>query len=251
MNATPRRSSPPLHSPELRRGDPEERFLDDTGIVRERHSGPVFGALAVFGGQVERMVALSLGWSVALVPGAIAFAAPGLPGWVRLALVATSCLLVVPATGMLYALAAAALDGDEVGPAMALEALRSGWADAVRVLALPYLILVGLIMVAVLATGLHPVAAVVSQLSLLAALVCSCWWVPLLVRLPGATGIGVLRGAVLLCWRRPGLTVRGALGSAAFLIIGLLTVAGFVLAVPAVLALIQVNLLDQAGADDG
>ncbi|MFC7619347.1 hypothetical protein [Microlunatus sp. GCM10028923] len=224
--------------------------LDHTGIAPERHRGPVIGALAVFGGQVERMVGLSLGWSLSLAPATVAFAASGLPAGVRLALAAATCLLVVPATGMLYALVSAALDGEELGLATAVEAMRGVWADAVRVLALPYLILVGLIMAAVLAAGTHPVVAVGAQLSLLVVSVCSIWWAPLLVRVPGATALGVLRGAALLVWRRPGLTVRGALASAVFLIIGVLTVAGAVLAVPAVLALIQVNLLDHAGEGD-
>lgn len=223
-------------------------FFDDAGIVRENHRGPVVGALAVFGDQVERMVAMSLAWTATLVPAALAVAFPALPMPVRLGLLMVSSLAVVPATGMLYVLAAAALDGDEVGVRAAVAALRSTSLSSLRVLAPLAALMFVVGWTAVLTTrfngDLIPVAVVV-QLALLLLLTCAMYWGPLLARVPGATTAGVLRGAAVLLWRRPGTTMRVGLASLVLAGLGVLTVAGLALAVPAALALVHVNLLDQ------
>lgn len=224
-------------------------FLDDAGIVRENHRGPVVGALAVFGDQVERMVAMSLAWTATLVPAALAVAFPALPMPVRLVLLMVSSLAVVPATGMLYVLAAAALDGDEVGVRAAVAALRSTWLSSLRVLGPLAALLFVVGWTAVVSVGFTAVAVVV-QLALLLLLTCAMYWGPLLVRVPGATTAGVLRGAAVLLWRRPGTTVRVGLASLVLAGLGVLTVAGLALAVPAALALVHVNLLDQVWTNE-
>jgi hypothetical protein len=226
-------------------------FFDDAGIAVENHRGPVIGGLAAFGDQVERMVGLSLAWAATLLPAAVAFAAPSLPAGVRAVLLVVSSLAVVPASGALYALAAAAVDGDEVGVRMAVSTVRSTWLSSLRVLGPLYGVVVALALTAVLATGLHPVPAVVSQIVLLLALTVSMSWGPLLVQIPDATALGVLRGSVLLAWRNPGLIARVGLATLVFAALGALTIAGMALAVPAVLALLHSNLVDHAGGVDG
>lgn len=226
-------------------------FFDDAGIVRENHRGPVVGALAVFGEQVERMVGVNLAWAATLAPAAAAFAFPELPAVVRGVLLAGSSLAVVPATGALYRLAAAAMDGDEVGGRAAIDAVRSSWLTSLRVLGPLYGVVVALALTAVLATGLHPVAAVVAQVATLLALTASMFWGALLARIPDATSAGLLRGSLLLAWRSPALTARAGFATLVFAGIGALTVAGLALAVPAVLALLHTNLVDHAGGTDG
>ncbi|WP_116951658.1 hypothetical protein [Jiangella endophytica] len=226
-------------------------FFDDGGIVRENHRGPVIGALAVFGEQVERMVGLSLAWAATLLPAALAFALPGLPAGVRAVMLIVSSVAVVPATGALYTLAAAALDGDEVGVRAAVHAVRSTWLPSLRVLGPLFGAVLALALTAVLATGLHPVAAVVAQVAALLAFTVSMVWGPLLVRVPEATTTGVLRGSLVLVWRSPGLIARAGFATLVFAAIGALTIAGTALAVPAVLALLHTNLVDHAGGVDG
>lgn len=224
-------------------------FFDDAGIVRENHRGPVIGALAAFGDQVERMVGLSLAWSSTLAPAAVALAFPSLPPAVRAALFVVSSLAVIPATGALYTLAAAALDGDEVGVRATLAAVRSGWTSSLRVLGPPFAVTFVIAWTTGLATGFTAIAAVVTQVALLLVLTCALYWGPLLARVPDATALGVLRGSVVLAWRHPGMTVRVGLATLFFAALGVMTLAGAALAVPVILALLQVNLLDQVGGD--
>ncbi|TDD72631.1 hypothetical protein E1262_01870 [Jiangella aurantiaca] len=226
-------------------------FFDDAGIVRENHRGPVIGALAVFGEQVERMVGVSLAWAVTLAPAAAAFALPGLPAGVRAVMFVVSSLAVVPATGALYRLAATALDGDEVGVRAAIDAVRSSWLTSLRVLGPLYGAVTALVLTAIFATGLHPVAAVVAQVATLLALTASMFWGPLLARVPDASTVGVLRGSLLLAWRSPALAAGVGLVTLVFVAIGVLTIAGMALAVPAVLGLLHTNLVDHAGGMDG
>jgi hypothetical protein len=103
----------------------------------------------------------------------------------------------------------------------------------------------------VLATGVHPVPAVVTQVALFLALTVSMVWGPLLAHVPDATALGVLRGSVSLAWRNPGLVARVGLATLVFAALGAFTIAGVALAVPAVLALLHSNLVDHAGGIDG
>jgi len=87
-------------------------FQDDTGIVIEEHRGPLWSSFAIFGSQLERMIALNLGWALQLVPAMAAFALDALPTGVRIALAAYTVGALPPATALLYALCVRAADGD-------------------------------------------------------------------------------------------------------------------------------------------
>ena len=52
--------------------------------TRDEARGPIWGPFAVIRDNVERLVALNLGWSVQLLPGVLALAFPQLPLWLRL-----------------------------------------------------------------------------------------------------------------------------------------------------------------------
>lgn len=220
-------------------------FVDDAGIIRENHRGPIIDALAVFGEQVERMIAVSVAWAATLFPALVAAAFPQIPGVVRIGLVATTCVSGAVATAALYAVARHALSGDQVCVADAKAAVREQCLPGLRVLA-PLAALPILLASAAIVAATHGLTAV--QVGLQAGLgvlvVCGVYWGPLTVSVPDATALGVLRGSVHIAWRNPGASVKIAAATALLALLGVVTVAGAVLAVPAAVALVQMNALD-------
>jgi hypothetical protein len=221
-------------------------FFDDSGIAAEQHRGPVVHALAVFGEQVERMVALSLAWSATLLPALVALAMPALPGWLRFGLLAVTSLALVVATGALYTVVARVLDGEQVDVAGALAAVRETAPASLRTLSPLLAVVFAAGWSAPLVSG---PTEIVFGAALLLTLVCATYWGPLLAAVPDASALGVLRGSAVLVWRFPGRTLRTALLVLALAALGLITVAGAVLAAPAVVALLQTNLLDQVAGE--
>lgn len=227
-------------------------FYDDSGIVRENHRGPVTGALAVFGEQVERMAGLSIAWSATLFPAMAALAFPGLPPWLRVGMAVVSSVALVPATGVLYCLAARALSGEQIGVDAAREAFSSIAAASMRSLTPLYALVFLLGWTTVLAGSLGAVPVEVGlRVGLLLLLVSAMYWGPLLVAAPDASALRLLRAGAVLAWRNPMATLTVALASLVLVVLSAITVAGAVLAAPAVLALVQTKVLEQvAGGRD-
>ena len=75
-------------------------FLGDIDS-RDEARGPIWGPFATIRDNVERLVALNLGWSVQLLPGVFALAFPQLPFGRRVAMGLYSATAAIPATAML------------------------------------------------------------------------------------------------------------------------------------------------------
>lgn len=221
-------------------------FFDDSGIVRENHRGPVVGAFAVFAEQVERMVAVSVAWSVVLFPALVALGFPGLPGWLRVSLALLSSVLVVPATGALFALAARALAGEQLDLHTAQVALRDTWTAALTALT-PLFAGVGLLVWAVVLSSATRLLALEVLLRgvLLGMLVIASVWGPLLVARTKPAAGSLLAGSVRLLWLRPATMVKCCLAAALVLVAAVITVAGAVLAAPMLIALLQTRLYEE------
>lgn len=217
-------------------------FFDDAGIAQENHRGPIIGALAGFGEQVERMVAVNIAWSATLLPAMLAMAFPGLPAAVRIALGGVSSILVVPATGAMFALAARALDGEQLSLSMAREALRETTANALKALT-PLFALLGVLVWAGIVTGAVGFipGEVITRAATLILLVLATFWGPVLIG-EHLSAAGVLRRSTQLFWQRPGATLKTCVAVLVIAALSALTVAGAVLAAPMAIALLHTNL---------
>src|SRR3954452_21428831 len=89
-------------------------FDTDTESKDERR-GPIWAPFAVVRDIIERLVLVNLGWSIQLLPGILALAFPELPTWIRIVMGLYSATILVPATGVLYALSYAASNGEHLG----------------------------------------------------------------------------------------------------------------------------------------
>ncbi len=207
--------------------------------ARDEPRGAIWQSFSLIRDNVEQLVALNLAWSVQLIPGLLALAFPQWPLWPRVALGLYSATAVIPATGVLYALALAATRGEPLSRDLALDSLRQLLMPSFRVLT-PLYGAFGILIWLVLLVG--PGAPFVSTLATLAGLLwslCATYWAPLLVSNPSTSVVRVARRSIVLAWRYPAETLVTALVAAAALLVGMISIGGLFLIVPVVIALLH------------
>lgn len=216
-------------------------FLDDIE-PRDEPRRPVWAAVATVGGQVERLIAVNIGWALVLVPAAAALVAPVMPAWLRVLLALVSATALVPATAVLYGLAAQACTGQHVDAGLARELAREVAVPALRTLGPLYGTFgVGVwVAIAAAGAGLGPVVTVLT-LALLLWSVCAMYWGPAFVADPATPITALARQSVRLAWRRPERSVVTLLVVLLAGLVGVVSVAGIVLIVPVGVAVLQTH----------
>lgn len=218
-------------------------FQDDTGVSIEEHRGPLWSVFAIFGGQLERMILLNLGWALQLVPAMAGAILTGLPASVRVLLVAYTLAAIPPATAVMYRMCARAADDDMLHMDLLNEVFKELAGPGFRVLA-PLLGSLGL--VAWLAqrsnaAGLVPIS-VLLQVALLIMLAAANYWGPLLIAQPRRPAYDVFRAALRLVWVYPAPTVVLSLAVLITGMIGVISIGGLFLAIPVIIALLQIQM---------
>ncbi len=216
-------------------------FQDDAGASYEQKRGPLWGVFALFAGQVERMVALNLAWSLNLLPMVIAFAAGDLPLPLRLALLLYTAVLLPPATAALFGVVQQVLRYEDINPALVREQWTLLWLAGYRAL-MPLYSLIGLLGFAALT--MQDGAGVLVQLALWFTLVTANYWGPLLAAQPEMQPWAIAADSLRLLWRYPAQTLLVSAAVALVLLIGSISVGGLFLAVPVLSALLQTAMLD-------
>jgi hypothetical protein len=213
-------------------------FVADIGS-RDEPRGAIWQPFSIIRDNVEQFVALNLVWSIQLIPGVLALAFPQWPLWLRVGLGLYSATAVIPATGLLYALAVAASRGEPLSRDLALDALRELLMPSFRVLTPLYGVFGMLIWLALL---VGPAAPFVSTLATLAGLLwylCATYWCPLLVSYPRTSVTYIAGRSIELAWRYPAETLVTAVVAAVALLVGLISIGGLILIVPVVIALLH------------
>lgn len=218
--------------------------------TRDEARGPIWGPFATIRDNVERLVALNLGWSIQLLPGIFALAFPQLPFWLRVTMGLYSATVAIPATGVLYALSLAATRGEHLSLELALNHLRELAVPSFRTLAPLYGVFGALIWAVILAGPVIPAVTTLATLASLVWYLCATYWGPLLVCDPGDSAASIAGRSARLVWRYPAETLTTALVVAAALVVGVVSIGGLVLIVPVVIALLHTQrFLDLAGRD--
>jgi hypothetical protein len=207
--------------------------------TRDESRGPIWGPFAVIRDNVELLLVLNLGWSMQLLPGILALAFPQLPLWLRLTMGVYSATVLIPATGVLYALTLAAARGEQVSMELALLSLRDLALPSFRTLSPLYGVFGVLIWLAIMVGPAMPVMTTLATLTCLLWYLCATFWGPMLVVYPDAGVASMVRGSILLLWRYPAETFVTALVAAVALVVGMVSIGGLVLIVPVVIALLH------------
>lgn len=225
-------------------------FLGDIES-RDEPRGPIWGPFAVIRDNVERLVALNLGWSLQLAPGAVALALPQLPLWLRVVMGLYSATAAIPATGVLYALSFAATRGEHLSLDLALHELRKIALPSFRVLTPLYGVFGVLIWAALLAGPTVPAVMTVVTLGCLLWYLCATYWGPLLVDCRELSAWQAAGRSAQLVWRYPVETLATALVAALALVVGMISIGGLVLIVPVVITLLHTQRFRELTARGG
>jgi hypothetical protein len=218
-------------------------FFDDTGIKEEIERGPFWSAFATFGSQLERMVALNIGWALQFAPAVFAILLVNVPDLVRMLLLLYTAAAIPPATAVLYGLMGRATQGEYIDLGLTYELLRKLLIPSYRTLA-PLLGFLGFVIWSInLANvaGLF-IVSVLLQVGFFFLLISANYWGPLLVRFPALSAPAVLWRSRRLVWHYPGRTllVSGAVFLA--VVLGAISIGGLVLAVPVIITLLQTQM---------
>lgn len=207
--------------------------------TRDESPGPIWGPFAVVRDNVELLLVLNLGWSMQLLPGVLALAFPQLPLWLRLTMGIYSATALIPATGVLYALALTAARGEQVSMDLAIQSLRDLALPSFRTLAPLYGVFGVLIWLAIIVGPAMPVITTLATLACLLWYLCATFWGPMLAVHPDAAVASVVRDSLLLVWRYPAETFVTALVAAVAIVVGMVSIGGLMLIVPVVIALLH------------
>jgi hypothetical protein len=219
-------------------------FFDDTGVDTSQRHGPLLATLNSLRDQPERLIAANLAWSAQLLPGIMALAFAEWPGWLRLALGAYSAIVLVPATGVLYAVAARAAAHEQLTMETVLDLLRGLALPSLRAFA-PLFAGCGLLVwltIVVSAVDLFALD-VLLRLILLCVAFCAIYWGPLFAADPTQTAQALASQSFRFAWHVPVPTFMTAGALLVTLIVGAISVGGLFLIVPITVALLQVHLL--------
>jgi hypothetical protein len=219
--------------------------------ARDERRGPIWSPFAIVRDNVERLVALNIGWSVQLLPGILALAFPQVPFWLRIAMGVYSATVAIPATGALYALSLAATRGEHLSLDLAILRFRELAVPSFRKLTPLYGVFGVLIWGAVLVGPAAPVVTTLATLACLLWYLCATYWGPLLVCRPDASALALAAGSVRLVWRYPAETLATALVAAMALVVGLVSIGGLILIVPVVVALLHTQRALDVAAREG
>ncbi len=215
-------------------------FFEDIGAEDESIHRPIWGAFALVKDNLERLLATNIGWSLQLLPAIVAYVFIALPPIVRIVLVLYSIVALVPATGVLFRLMAHVCQYET----LRLDMLKEDFREVVLPSFLSLSPLLGTLALffwlAVFTSAMHILLLdVLLRFIILVLLVCSLYWGPLFVEYPGRSSLFLLRQSALLVWRYPGPTLQTGIVVLLVMMLGVVSIGGFFLIVPIVVALLQ------------
>lgn len=215
-------------------------FLQDIGADDEALQRPIWGVFALIKDNLERLVAVNIGWTIQLLPALAAFGFPNLPTVLRIVMLLYSATALAPATGLFFVW---------MGRICRQEPLRlETFKEDMRALMLPSLVSLaplfgslGICYIALLLLGLVHILLldILIRFAFLVLLVCALYWGPLFAEYPGRSPFFLLRQSLLLVWLYPGPTALTGLVALLAMILGVISLGGFFLIVPVVVALLQ------------
>jgi hypothetical protein len=219
-------------------------FQDDTGIDYDERRNPLVAAFGAFASQVERMVVVNLSWSVHLLPALITVANADLPVWVRALGIAYTGIALIPATGVLYALAMRGSRFEHLNLEVARDAWRDMFVPSFGVF-LPMLCMFGVLSLLsqIFAENGFVLGDTLLRLAVLLLLTCANYWGVLLVEDPSRSAWAILTRSALLVWRYPLPTLLLCGAVCLVLLLSVISVGGLFLAAPILMALLQVEMV--------
>lgn len=218
-------------------------FFDDSGPRPEEERSPLWRSFALVKDQLERLILLNLLWSAQSLPLLLAFSVEQMALPLRFALVLYTALALAPTTATLFAALVDLSAGLPIDGQMLWRHFKAQFRPAF----LKFLPLLSLFYWLAVLAGLAAVRGwflvdLLARLAFLLLLVLAMTWGPLLVTRPELSAWGIFWQSLRHFWRFPAQTLGMGLASLLALLLGLISVAGWLLIVPVLIALFQVQL---------
>jgi len=214
-------------------------FLDDTGVDTGERS-PLWSPFTIIADQLERLIVLNIVWAIQWLPGLAAFAWPELPIVVRVVLIGYTLIAYAPATVVLYGMVRFAAQGEPLSIHLAIDLLKRRSLDGAKAL-MP---LVGLIGALILGSSVPlTLVSAVCQLALLFVIVFSNTWGVLIAARNLANPVQLLAESARFVWIYPAQTLLLSGAVLIAVVLGTISVGGWVLIVPVVIALLQTQMV--------
>lgn len=218
-------------------------FFDDSGPRPEQERSPIWRSFALIKDQLERLILINLLWALQIIPLFVALAFDQIPMWLRVVLSLYTAIVLAPTTAALFAVVADISDNVPIDREMLWKHFKA----QVKPSLLKLLPLLSLFYWAVLLATFASEQGwlfvdTLARLVFLLLLVFSLYWGPLLVHEPKLQAWGILHHSIRRFWKRPGQTLLMGLACLFALALGVISMAGFMLIVPVLVALFQVQL---------
>jgi hypothetical protein len=209
-------------------------------LVRDtENSSLLWGAFQDLREGLERFVALSLVWSVQLLPAVAALAIPTMSLLLRMLFAAYSLIAIVPITAVLHDLAAKAVDGEDLTFDKAKESFQRLLRPSLTHLA-PAFVVTILLSWAITLTASHLSLGVFLRVLLLLWLLVFVHWGPVFIAQGSSTSpFQLFIHALSLVRNHPVQSLGVLLLLALLWILGMISIGGVFLVVPALSALVQ------------
>ncbi len=217
-------------------------FFDDSGPRPEEERGPIGRSFALVKDQLERLVVLNLLWAAQCVPLMVGWAFE-MPLALRLGLTLYTAFALVPATGTLFAVVAEVSESIPLDKDVILASLKEQFKPSLLKL-LPLLSLFGFLVLAdtyISGQG-WLIPDTLARLLILLLVVVSLYWGPLLIYKPELSALGILRKSAQLVLKVPSRTIIIGFVCLLVIVLGVISIIGFFVIVPVVVALLQVQL---------
>ncbi len=217
-------------------------FFDDSGPRPEEEHGPIGRSFALVKDQLERLVLLNILWALQCVPLMVGWAFE-MPLPLRIGLTLYTAFALVPATGTLFAVVAEVSESIPLDKDVILNSLKEQCKPSLLKL-LPLLSLFGLLVLAVTFFDGQGwlIPDTLARLLILLLVVVSLYWGPLLIYKPELSALGILRRSIQLVLKVPSRTIMTGLVCLLAIVLGAISIIGFVAIVPVLVALFQVQL---------
>ncbi len=215
-------------------------FFDDNAPDESALRSPIWGAFALVKDNIEKLIAVNMFWAFQLVPILIAVAFPGMWTVLRIVLAIVSATTLAASTGVLYAIAKYVCEGEPVTIDLFRDCWRSYALPSARILA-PLYGTLGVVLVLILLspfTQFLPLQVLLDYLALML-FALSFYWGPLFADQPDASAWQIFKRGARLFWRYPAPTLLSGALIVFLLGIGIFSVAGMLLIIPIIVALLQ------------
>ena len=218
-------------------------FFDDSGYDETIDRGQFWSAFAIFGGQLEKMIAVNIAWALQFAPAIFAMIFINTPDVIRILLIIYTIIAVPPATAVLYGLMREATNHESIDIGLARELFGELWASGYKSLA-PLSGFLGFVLwsINIANTANWFIVSVLVQVLLLLLLLSANYWGCILAESPKSSAYAILLRSARLVWLYPLRSLLLSLMVGLAVVLGAISIGGLALVVPVIITLLQAQM---------